>query len=77
MVISQDESASTMAVTSTNSALPIRTPTTPREQLVVIGINSVPSCGKSFMLNELEKVMLEKQFTFYNRSKVIDRIVAR
>jgi len=76
MIIGRDKSVSTMADTSTNSALPIRTLTMPREKPVVIGINGVPGCGKSFMLNELEKVMLEKQFAFYDGSKMIDRMVA-
>lgn len=48
----------------------------PRGKPVVIGVYGVPGCGKTFLLNELKKmVMAEERFAFYDGSKMIDNMV--
>ena len=42
---------------------------------VVIGLYGIPGCGKTFLLNQLQKELEQKHFTFFEGSKMIANVV--
>jgi GTPase SAR1 family protein len=42
---------------------------------IVIGLYGVPGCGKTFLLNQLKNVLKSEDFTFYEGSEEIAKLV--